>query len=84
MKTICTLLDSTPNTAIALNTITTTIPCFISITDNGTVTECTITARQEDMAYVERELAALVQHTQQHKERDTTTTHNNKIIHTTQ
>lgn len=60
MKTICTLLDSTPNTAIALNTISNTIPCFISITDNGTVTECTITARQEDVAYVERELAALV------------------------
>ena len=60
MKTICTLLDSTPNTAIALNTISNTIPCFISITDNGTVVECTITARQEDIAYVERELAALV------------------------
>lgn len=60
MKTICTLLDSTPNTAIALNTISNTIPCFISITDNGTMVECTITARQEDVAYVERELAALV------------------------
>ena len=60
MKTICTLLDSTPNTAITLNSITNAIPCFMSITDNGTVTECTITARQEDMAYVERQLAALV------------------------
>ena len=60
MKTICTLLDSTPNTAITLNTISNTIPCFISLVDNGTTTECTITARQEDMPYVERELAALV------------------------
>lgn len=60
MRTLCTLLDSTPNTAIALNTISNTIPCFISITDNGTTMECTITARQEDMPAVERELAALV------------------------
>lgn len=60
MKTICTLLDSTPNTAITLNTISNTIPCFISIVDNGTVVECTITARQEDVACVERALATLV------------------------
>lgn len=60
MKTICTLLDSTANTAITLNTISNTIPCFINIIDNGTVVECTITARQKDVAYVERALATLV------------------------
>lgn len=60
MRTLCTLLDSTPNTAITLNTISNSIPCFITLIDNGTVVECTITARQEDMPAVERELAALV------------------------
>lgn len=61
MKTLCYILADTRKTQAAILEITARVPCFVSSRRFSTdSTEYTFVTREEDAAFIERELAPII------------------------
>lgn len=61
MRIICELLEDNEQTYNIIDTIKNAIPCFVAILVLSNCIQCSFEVRQEDVAFVEKMLAPLVQ-----------------------
>ena len=63
MTTKCYLLDDTPKNRVRIERIASSIPCFVDCSPSSTHPNpiaCTIYCREEDVAYVENNIADII------------------------